>query len=149
MEKKGYALISRDQKEVLDRKYQPSFVYNHRDDIADHKPYWVPIEEKQDPNYDHESEKLGPQIETIYQDRVVLSRGIIKNDVDRLASTEDVSFQQRQILLRNSDWTQLPDSPLSDKKKEEFAVYRNKLRDITKQKSWPRKVTWPKIPEIK
>ena len=34
------------------------------------------------------------------------------------------------ILLKESDWTQLPDSPLSAEKKAEWAAYRQALRDL-------------------
>ena len=36
----------------------------------------------------------------------------------------------RESLLLTSDWTQMPDNPLSDEKKAEWAVYRQALRDI-------------------
>jgi len=39
----------------------------------------------------------------------------------------------RNVLLFDSDWTQLADSPLSDSKKEEWAVYRQELRDFPAQ----------------
>ena len=38
----------------------------------------------------------------------------------------------RNRKLKNSDWTQANDSPLSDEKKKEWATYRQKLRDLTK-----------------
>ena len=38
----------------------------------------------------------------------------------------------RNWLLKESDWTQFNDSPLSDSKKVEWATYRQSLRDITK-----------------
>ena len=38
----------------------------------------------------------------------------------------------RNRKLKNSDWTQANDSPLSDTKKAEWATYRQKLRDLTK-----------------
>ena len=38
----------------------------------------------------------------------------------------------RNNKLINSDWTQLVDSPLSEEKKNEWKIYRQKLRDITK-----------------
>ena len=38
----------------------------------------------------------------------------------------------RDMLLMESDWTQMPDSPLSDSKKDEWATNKQKLRDITK-----------------
>ena len=38
----------------------------------------------------------------------------------------------RNKKLAKCDWTQAPDSPLSDEKKKEWATYRQKLRDLTK-----------------
>ena len=38
----------------------------------------------------------------------------------------------RNKKLLDSDWTQAPDSPLSDTKKKEWATYRQALRDLTK-----------------
>lgn len=37
---------------------------------------------------------------------------------------------KRNALLVQSDWTQMPDSPLSDSKKQEWATYRQALRDF-------------------
>jgi len=36
----------------------------------------------------------------------------------------------RDDLLQDCDWTQMPDSPLSDSKKTEWATYRQALRDL-------------------
>tara|TARA_B100000282_G_scaffold235656_1_gene178106 strand:+ start:144 stop:362 length:219 start_codon:yes stop_codon:yes gene_type:complete len=38
----------------------------------------------------------------------------------------------RNKKLAKCDWTQAPDSPLSEEKKKEWATYRQKLRDLTK-----------------
>lgn len=53
---------------------------------------------------------------------------------------------QRNILLSESDWTQLGDVSLSDVKKEEWRLYRQSLRDITNFDS-PDHVIWPNKPE--
>ena len=51
-------------------------------------------------------------------------------------STElDYLRDYRNNLLRESDWTQAVDSPLSDSKKAEWKTYRQSLRDITKTAS--------------
>ena len=42
---------------------------------------------------------------------------------------------QRNTLLSESDWTQMPDSPLSDSKKAEWATYRQTLRDLPSAQS--------------
>jgi hypothetical protein len=44
---------------------------------------------------------------------------------------EDILRSIRNSLLSNSDWTQLPDSPLTEAKRAEWATYRQTLRDIT------------------
>ena len=36
----------------------------------------------------------------------------------------------RNNLLNQSDWTQLPNNPLTSEKQQEWAVYRQQLRDI-------------------
>lgn len=42
-----------------------------------------------------------------------------------------IIINDRNSRLYFSDWTQLPDSPLSETKKEEWRVYRQELRDLT------------------
>jgi len=51
---------------------------------------------------------------------------------------------KRSILLNSSDWTQLPDVPMSDEKRAEWVTYRQALRDITTQPDWS--VSWPYEP---
>tara|TARA_R100000231_G_C5286416_1_gene153229 strand:- start:282 stop:485 length:204 start_codon:yes stop_codon:yes gene_type:complete len=43
---------------------------------------------------------------------------------------KDSLRKKRLIKLEASDWTQAADSPLSEEKKAEWRVYRQKLRDI-------------------
>lgn len=50
---------------------------------------------------------------------------------------------ERAALLAASDWTQLSDSPVD---KVEWAVYRQKLRDIPSQAGFPSVVEWPEVP---
>ena len=52
--------------------------------------------------------------------------------------------EKRTILLDNSDWTQLPDVPMSDEKRGEWVTYRQALRDITSQPEGS--VSWPYEP---
>ena len=44
-------------------------------------------------------------------------------------------------LLSGSDWTQLPDSPLSSTKKAEWATYRQSLRDLEVTSDFPTEPT--------
>ena len=56
----------------------------------------------------------------------------IKNNeaVARTKPITDLIRQIRNDLLFASDWTQVNDSPLSDSKKQEWATYRQSLRDL-------------------
>lgn len=51
--------------------------------------------------------------------------------------------EKRNRLLTASDWTQLPDVPLTTK--EAWATYRQQLRDITLQPD-PFNIAWPVAP---
>ena len=52
----------------------------------------------------------------------------------------------RNILLRESDWTQFTDSPLTDSKKNEWKTYRQSLRDLPATESDPENATFPTKP---
>ena len=52
---------------------------------------------------------------------------------------------ERNNLLSASDYTQLPDSPISPTSKAAFITYRQQLRDITNQPD-PYNIIWPELP---
>ena len=52
----------------------------------------------------------------------------------------------RDTLLRESDWTQFTDSPLTDSKKTERKTYRQSLRDLPATESDPQNATFPTKP---
>ena len=61
---------------------------------------------------------------------------------DRLAAEHR---ETRNELLTSSDWTQMPDSPLTDEAKTSWATYRSSLRDLPASEGWP-SVTFPNTP---
>lgn len=56
----------------------------------------------------------------------------------------EAARNRRDVLFSKSDWTQLPDVPLSTKDK--WTEYRQALRDITSQAGYPFQITWPEPP---
>jgi len=44
---------------------------------------------------------------------------------------------ERDSLLVESDWTQMPDSPLSDSDKTLWQTYRTSLRNLPNHANWP------------
>lgn len=53
----------------------------------------------------------------------------------------------RNWKLSECDWTQLPDSDLTSEKKEEWAEYRQALRDMPETEQNIESPTWPIKPE--
>lgn len=51
---------------------------------------------------------------------------------------------ERTRLIAESDWTQLPDSPVD---KQAWSVYRQALRDLPSQAGFPWDINWPQQPE--
>jgi len=51
---------------------------------------------------------------------------------------------QRDALLSQSDWTQVPDAPVDQ---TAWAEYRQALRDLPQQAGFPTEITWPVKPE--
>jgi len=52
---------------------------------------------------------------------------------------------KRNSLLSRTDWTQMGDIP--DNIKIPYAKYRQKLRDIPQQDTFPHKINWPEEPK--
>jgi hypothetical protein len=52
----------------------------------------------------------------------------------------------RRLYLMHTDFTQLPDVPISGAARAAFAAYRQALRDLPAQPGWPENVTWPVAP---
>lgn len=58
-----------------------------------------------------------------------------------------VEAQKKRIsLLQSSDWTQIPNNPLTPEQQQSWATYRQALRDITTQSGYPLNVNWPTPP---
>lgn len=63
-------------------------------------------------------------------------------------TNEELAFNvryKRDMLLKTSDWTQLPDVPQTIK--DAWKTYRQELRDITQQSGFPNQVEFPIIPK--
>lgn len=77
---------------------------------------------------------------------------ILKTAVSRTITKDFalINRLERNKMLDSSDWTQMPDSPLSAGKKTEWATHRQALRDLPSQ-SWfstrlARQNDWPTKP---
>lgn len=105
----------------------------------------------------------GPQptttrYQTAYRDGVEQIAGkwytkysIVDMDADAIAAldaTQSKSVRDtRNQKLKDSDWTQLVDAPLTQTQSFEWQTYRQALRDISTQTGFPWEVMWPQQPE--
>lgn len=79
-------------------------------------------------------------------------KAMVKSPISILTKeeTEKIVRSQRARILLATDWTQMPDSPLSENDKTSWANYRRLLRDLTNNPSFPLNVSWPIAPmEVK
>lgn len=77
---------------------------------------------------------------------VDLDEETVNNNIRKFTENEaNKVLNQRKYLLIESDWTQMPDVNLPNK--EQWAVYRQQLRDINKQEGFPLNIKWPDPPQ--
>ena len=92
--------------------------------------------------YDHSTEKLVSAAPHLYDGMCCLVN-VEPLTAEELQSRIDTQWRAirsaRNELLKDSDWTQLSDSPVD---KTAWATYRQALRDITQQPD-PFNITWP------
>lgn len=70
--------------------------------------------------------------------------GELIDEIPPAPTLEDQVRAQRDYLLKDSDWTQLPDAPVDQ---TAWATYRQALRDITDQAGFPETIDWPTQPQ--
>lgn len=88
----------------------------------------------------------GVEVEYSAEDYAQHEQDLIENEKQRLARLPFVIRNRRNTLLKESDWTQYPDSPLSAEQKQAWATYRQALRDIPSQAGFPTDVQFPVAP---
>jgi len=73
----------------------------------------------------------------------------IQPSADTIETMEWAAIRaKRNILINESDHTQISDSPLSLEKKSEFSAYRQELRDLPQTFASIDDVVWPVKPQI-
>lgn len=73
-----------------------------------------------------------------------------KTDQIRAQEALEALRRERNIKLAMSDWTQIPDAPLTDEQKGAWREYRQALRDLPNQQAGIfdlDAVQWPQSPE--
>lgn len=82
------------------------------------------------------------------QDGVVVSKSQSEIDSFNIKITQDNLRYIRNNMLLQTDWTQVPDAPLSSEQKQQWATYRQQLRDLPSLYSTETNIDNVVFPEI-
>jgi hypothetical protein len=94
--------------------------------------------------YDHATEKLVPAASHLFDGMccIVDIEPLTQEELDQRVATQWAAVRSgRNQALKDSDWTQVLDSPVD---KAAWATYRQALRDITTQAD-PFNIVWPVV----
>ena len=90
-----------------------------------------------------------PRYKVVNGEYIELTAEEIQELEDRAAAVDlDFTFTRahRDALLRESDWTQIADAALGDHTAEEWAAYRQELRDLPSKYSKVSETVFPDDP---
>lgn len=63
------------------------------------------------------------------------------------SSAGELAWDRAKKMLAESDWSMLPDVPMTSGTKAAWIEYRRALREIRLQPGFPDAIQWPKVPE--
>ena len=63
------------------------------------------------------------------------------------ATAADLVWDKAKKMLAESDWSMLPDVPMTTGQKSAWIAYRKALREVRLQAGFPDNIQWPKAPE--
>lgn len=63
------------------------------------------------------------------------------------SSAADLAWDRAKKMLAESDWSMLPDVPMTSGVKAAWIEYRRGLREIRLQPGFPADIQWPKAPD--
>jgi hypothetical protein len=98
------------------------------------------------PDYNRNTQKIVERTPVQDSGRWKQAWDVVSLSVDEQQKIRDARAtavrKQRDALLTQSDWTQLPDAPVDRTK---WAAYRQALRDLPSQSGFPFDIAWPAL----
>ena len=86
------------------------------------------------------------EFDAIMADRQSELNRIAQEALDNEPSEEEKDRSSRDDLLKETDWIVVKYLDIGDPVPQEWAVYRQALRDVTEQAGFPGNVDWPEEP---
>lgn len=85
-----------------------------------------------------------PTLEDGVWRRVYVVREMNAQELSNVSAIKSAQVRyERDQMISSTDWTQLADAPVN---KEAWSAYRQALRDVTSQASFPFNIVWPEKP---
>lgn len=115
--------------------------------------FWnvFPVVDRPKPPFDPATENLNQVDPTLENGEWVMNWQVTPATSEEIAERHEYRSamvrEDRNQRLAECDWTQLPDSPLSDVDKTLWKTYRRQLREVPEQASYPWDVQWPVKPD--
>lgn len=95
-----------------------------------------------EPTYDERTQRIAKKdLPDFIDGKWVIAWSVFQKEQEQIdqetqAKSEEIR-SQRNDLLAKSDWTQLPDAPLTEEKRAEWSTYRQALRDLSTLEGFP------------
>lgn len=70
----------------------------------------------------------------------------VEGDPPATATPEELAWEEAKQRLKESDWSMLPDIPMTSGEKSQWIEYRRQLREVRLHPDFPN-VVWPISPE--
>jgi len=110
----------------------------------------VEVQLTQQPEHDRATQKVEEGTPAVVDGVWQQTWTVVGLSAEELQQIDDIKASrvrtERDMLLANSDWTVLTDSPLTTAKKTEWKTYRTALRNITAAEGFPHTMEWPTEP---
>ena len=90
----------------------------------------------------------GVLVENTAEDLAAIEKRRTQEAAEDVEDLKISNRQERNALLASSDWTQMPDSALTDEVKASWVTYRTALRNLPNHSNWPslEDSDWPTKP---
>ena len=126
-------------------------LYSLTDTAKSEGSFLVEVEESTKPDCDIFNQKVIEVNPVLLNEKYIQTWQIVTlsdSEKQQIHSEKTEEYRkQRNELLKETDWTQMRDTPLTEEKISLYASYRQSLRDVPQQLTFPYSVTWPQKPE--
>lgn len=95
--------------------------------------------------YNQDEKPNNPLAKMLYNELHSTVSDSLSGNLENMAA--QIRCDRYNLLCSTDSYLAIPDYPITDSQRDEIKIYRQALRDITKQDGFPENVVWPEIPD--